>query len=380
VESYLLALLPSFDPAQVNSTLFIPENGVLAERMRARGITVELGAPTRKLAFNTVAALARRWSGQFEIVHAHGPRALFWAVHAARLARVPALVASVHELRWQTHRSGLKRSAWLALERWSLCRTQRLIAVSEATRRDLVEQWKCLGDRTSTVHGSAPVLLNSEALPSARAARPGEPLRLVTVGRFSWQKGYDLLFPALAILRDRGVAWSLAVIGSGTLETELRAQVARLGLGDRIHWLGRDADVAGVLTRSHVFVAATRAEMFGIAVLEAMAFGLPVLAPAVGSLLEVMSDGETGVLVPFEPEDSLPSRMADVLARWAANPAEAAQYGEAGAARARREFSPRVLADRVTAVYLEVLNRSAAGATNSSTDPDRTRADTPLTM
>jgi starch synthase len=107
-------------------------------------------------------------------------------------------------------------------------------------------------------------------------------------------------------------------------------------------------------------VVATRAEMFGIAVLEAMAFGLPVLAPAVGSLLEVVAEGESGRLVPFDPEATLPVRLADVLARWAADPSEPARLGAAGAARARREFSPAALAAGVTAVYRETLAVSPA--------------------
>ena len=358
VESYLLALLPSFDPAQVRPTLFLPGEGVLVGRMRSRGVAVEFGAPTRKLAFGEIPALARRWAGQFDLVHAHGPRATFWAVRAARRARIPAVVASVHELRWQTHEPGLRREVWIALERWALRRARRLITVSEATRRDLVARWPDLAAITSTVYGSAPLLLAPESLPRARPAAAGEPLRLATVGRFSWQKGYDLLFPALADLGARGVAWTLDVVGSGPLEQELRAQVARLGLGDRVRWLGRDAELADVLPRAHVFVVATRAEMFGIAVLEAMAFGLPVLAPAVGSLLEVVAEGESGRLVPFDPEATLPARLADVLARWSANPAEPTRFGTAGAARARREFSPGALAAGVTAVYRQVLAAS----------------------
>jgi len=355
VESHLLALLPAFDPAQVRPTLFVPGEGVLVERMRSRGVAVEFGAPTRKLAIGELPALARRLVGRFDLVHAHGPRVVFWAVCAARLARVPAVVASMHELRWQTLEPGPRREVWIALERWALRRAKRLITVSEASRRELVARWPELAAITSTVYGSAPLLLEAEPLVHARPPVAGESLRLVTVGRFSWPRGYDLLFPALAELGARGVAWTLDVVGSGPLEEELRAQVARLGIGDRVRWLGRDADLTTVLPRAHAFVVATRAEAFGIAVLEAMAFGLPVLAPAVGSLLEVVADGESGRLVPFAPEATLPARLADVLAQWAAEPAEPARLGAAGAARARREFSPGALAAGVTAVYREAL-------------------------
>lgn len=354
VESYLLALLPSFDSARVRPTLFVPRQDVLVERMRSRGVAVEFGAPTRKLALHEAARLSGRWRGRFDLIHAHGPRAAFWAALAARRAGLP-LVISVHELRWQTHEGGLRLDAWLALERWAHRRATRLIAVSEATRRDFVARWPDLAGAIVSVYGSAPILLDTETLPSARPGGREGGLRLATVGRFDWQKGYDLLLAALADLSARGVAWQLDVVGSGVLEGDLRSRAVGLGIADRIRWLGRDASILDVLPRAHAFVVATRAEMFGIAVLEAMALGLPVLAPAVGSLLEVVADGESGCLVPFSPEATLPRRLADVMARWAADPDERARLGLAGAARARGRFSPAVLAEGVTGVYRDVL-------------------------
>lgn len=355
VESHLLALLSSFKPDAIRPTLFLPREGALFERMRAIGVQVELGAPTRKLAFGELPGLVRTWKGRFDVVHAHGPRATFWAVHGARHAGIPGVVASVHALRWQALQPGLRREIWVALEGWALHRATRVIAVSEFARRGLVARWPELESVTRRVYGSAPLLLDAESLQHVHRDREHGPLRLVTVGRFTWVKGYDLLFPALAGLTARGVEWTLDVVGSGPLETTLRRLAASLGIGDHVHWLGRDVDLAQVLPSAHAFVTATRSEMFGIAVLEAMAVGLPVLAPAVGSLPEVVHDGESGCLVPFDPESTLPSRLADVLTRWAHDLTEIARLGAAGAARARREFSPRALADGVTAVYREAL-------------------------
>ena len=73
-----------------------------------------------------------------------------------------------------------------------------------------------------------------------------------------------MIVPALADLGARGVAWTLDVIGSGPLEDALRAQVARVGSGDRGRWLGRDAELSEVLPRAHAFVVATRAEKPGV--------------------------------------------------------------------------------------------------------------------
>jgi glycosyltransferase involved in cell wall biosynthesis len=354
-ESYLTALLPSFDPLRVAPVLFVPGPGVLVDRLRALGVPVERGAPTRKLAFLEERAFARRLEGAFDIVHAHGARASFWAERAAHRAGIDPFVVTLHELRWQTLPPGWKRELWTRLEIPVLRSARRILTVSAATRRDLIERVPDVAERTSVVHASAPLLLEADRLPAASPGAQADAFRLVNVGRFNWQKGYDLLIEAMGALERRGVNFTLDIVGFGVQEGELRAQAARLGLEHRIRWHGPGADVPAMLAAAHVFVTATRAEMFGIAVLEAMAIGLPVLAPAVGSLTEVVEDGATGSLVPFEPEATLPSRLAAVLADWARDPELRARLGAAGAARARAVFSPPALAAGITREYESLL-------------------------
>ena len=372
-EAHLLALLPSFDPAFVAPVLIAPGPGPLVDEMNARGVEVVYGAPTKKLAFGQTSMLAESWRGRFDIVHAHGPRATFWSERAARQAGVPAFVATVHELRWQTLPPGLKREAWIALEGRSLARADLVITVSNATRRDLIVRWPRLAPRTRVVHATAPLLLAKSAPPQGEPGRrDGQPMRLVTVGRFEWQKGYDLLLPALARLAGRGIDFTLDVVGHGVLEPGLRAEATRLGIADRIRWLGRDVDVPRLLAASHAFVTCTRAEMFGIAVLEAMACGLPVLAPGVGSLVEVVADGADGRLLPFDPEETLPERVAEELARWWSDPDLMRRFGAAGARRAREVFTPAAFAARTAAVYDELVAVSSDRASIHPRDKTQT--------
>jgi glycosyltransferase involved in cell wall biosynthesis len=363
VEAHLLTLLPSFDRECVAPVLFAPGPGPLVDELTARGVDVEWGAPTRKLAFDQARLLAESWRGRFDVVHAHGPRSLFWSERAARRAGIPAFVATVHELRWQTMPRGLKREAWIALEGRSLDRADRVITVSHATQRDLIARWPRLAERARVVHASAPILLGASAPPQGEPGRrDGQPLRLVTIGRFEWQKGYDLLLPALARLAARGIHFTVDIVGHGVLEPGLRAEATRLGIADRIRWRGRDVDLGPLLASCHAFVTTTRAEMFGIAVLEAMACGLPVLAPAVGSLVEVVADGTNGRLLPFDPEGTLPERVAEELERWWSDPDLMRGFGAAGARRARERFTPAAFAARVVAVYDELVAGGSAQA------------------
>src|SRR5689334_21148897 len=94
-----------------------------------------------------------------------------------------------------------------------------------------------------------------------------------------------------------------------------------------------------------------------------MACGLPVLAPGVGSLGEVVADGDNGRLLAFDPEATLPDRVAEELARWWSDADLMRRLGAAGARRAREVFAPPAFAARVAAVYAEQLAVSSDGAT-----------------
>lgn len=363
VESHLIALLSAFDRSEVEPVLFVPGPGPLVERLRARGVPVEFGAPTRKLAFAESRALARRLAGAFDVVHAHGPRAIFWAQRAARGARGAAFVATVHELRWVTLPPGPKRTVWIALEEHALARADHLIAVSEDVRRHWAGRNEALALRMSVIHGSSPLLLDPDRLPRAHPfADRGRPVRLVALGRMHREKGYDRLFSAISALGASSVDCTLTVIGTGPLEAELHALAARLGIESRLRWLPNPGDIAAALGEADAFVTATHTESFGIAVLEAMAVGLPVVAPAVGALPELVADG-AGVLVPDGGD--LPARLAQAISTLASDPDRAARMGSAAAARAREAFGPRRLAAGVAGVYRETLDRSGRTGTDS---------------
>jgi glycosyltransferase involved in cell wall biosynthesis len=139
---------------------------------------------------------------------------------------------------------------------------------------------------------------------------------------------------------------SVLVVLSSTTEqrAELEALARELGVAERLFLLGRLPDVAAWLRRADVFVHPARWEGFGLAVLEAMLAGLPVVASDVSSLPELVIDGETGLLV--APDD--PSALATAILS-ALN--DAPRLGAAGLARARSEFSVARMADRTAELY-----------------------------
>lgn len=145
------------------------------------------------------------------------------------------------------------------------------------------------------------------------------PLLIASVGRLVEKKGYDDLLDALVQLPD-DLDWRFDHIGGGALEKEMAARAERLGLSDRIHWQGRkpQSDVKALLARADVFVLASKiagdGDRDGLpnVLMEAQAMGVACVSTAVSAIPELITDGETGRLVPPGDPDALALAITDL--------------------------------------------------------------------
>lgn len=359
VESHLTALLPAFEDSEVRARLFVPGPGPLVEALAAHDFTVEYGAPSRKLAWAEARELADRLRGECDVLHAHGPRAAFWAATVARRARIPSFVCTVHELRWRSLPPGPKRALWVAFEAWAMRRADRLLVLSRDSESRVRERFPAWGPRLIRVPGSTPMLLDETALPRARPAGSSGPLRVITIGRFDPVKRHDRLLEALAIATKRGADLELHLAGGGALEGELRERARALGITQRVHWVGASFDVPQLLASGHVFATASHSETFGIAALEAMAVGLPVLTCDNGGVSELVEDGVCGTIVRDRTDPGAALGLADALIALAAAPERRAAWGAAAAKRAREHYSPHAMARATAGAYRDA--RSSMG-------------------
>jgi glycosyltransferase involved in cell wall biosynthesis len=157
-------------------------------------------------------------------------------------------------------------------------------------------------------------------------------IAVTTVANLRRTKDYPtLLRAAVDVLAAHPDVVFLAA-GQGPLEEEIRAEIETLGLGDRFRLLGYVDDAVGLLSASDVFVLGSQVEGLSIALLEAMAMGLPVVATAVGGTPEVVTDGVEGRLVPARD----PSALAAAIIEVVDDPAGRSRMGAAAAARASR--------------------------------------------
>jgi glycosyltransferase involved in cell wall biosynthesis len=220
------------------------------------------------------------------------------------------------------------------IERAITRRAARVIAITDALRRFNVEQVGLPAAKVTTIHYGLDE--PPRAWAESSVDLPEGPI-VLAVARLVPQKGVDVAVRALA-----GIDATLVVLGDGPERLELERSARELGV--RLLLPGRVGDVAAVMRRADVLVHPARWEGFGLALLEAMLAGLPVVATRVSSIPEIVVDGQTGLLVP--PDD--PSALRAALARVLDDPGD---LGVAGLARARAEFSVERMARRTVEVY-----------------------------
>lgn len=189
---------------------------------------------------------------------------------------------------------------------------------------DTVDLIHCVSDdmRRTVEQLGAPghkILVNRPAVPVADFAQlrhpavdHGGPLRVVSVARLHWKKGFDDALRAVAELRDRGVEVDYRIAGDGDEREKLSFLIHHLGLESQVQLLGMcpQSEVRDLLGLADVFLLPSLSEGISNAVLEAMAAGLPVVSTDCGGMVEVITDGEDGFIVPVGDISAMADRLA----------------------------------------------------------------------
>ena len=279
-----------------------------------------------------------------DVVHLHASRAHVLGSAAARLAGARGVIAT-------RRMNDPVKMFWpntSAYGKW----TTAIVAISSAVRDVLID---CGVDpaKIRLIPSGTDVERFENAKPdpglrSRLGIEASTPIVCVaaTLGRL---KGVGYLIEASALLAARGTPIHLVIAGDG----ELRSELEQLARERRVaaSFIGFCHDMPSLLASVDVFAMPSLSEGLGVAVLEAMAAGKPVVASAVGGLKESVVDGVTGFLVP--PAD--PDALAQGIGRLIEKPSLAAEFGSAGRARARADFSLENMARRNEELYRELV-------------------------
>jgi glycosyltransferase involved in cell wall biosynthesis len=323
-----------------------------------------------------------------EAVEAHGIRAIviperyrfdrraFKALREAVRAEAPDLLqtnnvkshamvkmAGLHrEFPWLAFHHGytmpdFKMKLYNQLDRWSLPSADQVIAVCGPFR----DQLTAMGvprSRIRVLHNSASA---ADSVPDAlveeirrRFGLPREgPKLLVTIGRLSFEKGHADLLHALRQLRDTRpeLLWKLVMVGSGPEENNLRELARKIGLQSHIVFTSHQTNVLPFYGLADAMILPSHTEGSPHVVLEAMSTGVPIVATSVGGVPEILTDGESALLVPARDADAMSSAIAKLL--------DSPDIARAMVAKAREtlvcNFSHEAYRTSMLAIYDELL-------------------------
>jgi glycosyltransferase involved in cell wall biosynthesis len=249
----------------------------------------------------------------------------------------------------------LKNRSHRFLYKWSLGFVSGFIAVSEQVEKAMIETIGSIQPKITVICNGVDVKRYEKHIDTASVR---EQLRLAasdyliaTVATLKEQKGHCYLIEAMAHLTRQHPEMHALFIGDGELRAPLQAQVEALDLGDHIHFLGNRKDVPALLASSDLFVLPSLWEGLPMALLEAMATGLPIVATKVSGTVQVVIPGESGILVPPGDVQSL----AQAIDQLAADPMRAQAMGKAAKQRIERDFSAQKQADEHLALYRRLL-------------------------
>ena len=299
-----------------------------------------------------IAALARRVCAR--ILHVHGYTAADFGRLAARLAGCRLVL---HEHFADPRMPAYQAVADRLLAPW----TDAAIAVSDSTRRFLIDERHVPASRVRLIWNGAPL---DEFAPVCReralAARggcgiPEDALLVGTIGRLNAQKGHRYLLEAAALLVARQPRLRVLIAGDGDLRGELQRQARALGIADRVVFAGHRTDVPDLLGALDVFCVSSVYEGTPLALFEAMAGGKAIVSTAVDGCREVLEDGSTGLLVP--PQD--PAALAASLERVLSDHGLRQALGKAALAASRR-YDVRACVEAMQSLYDELLSPRGA--------------------
>jgi glycosyltransferase involved in cell wall biosynthesis len=279
------------------------------------------------------------------VVHANSSKAGILGRLAAVAARVPVRLFTVHGWAFKAHQ-GLAARLYLYADRAMRPLTTTTICVAHGEVEAGIRARTCRPDRTVMIHNGVEL-----DRPQRAPGPPRTPVTLLSVGRFLPPKDFTTLVHAMAAL-EPGTA-RLEIAGDGPDRHALEQEIANLHLGETVELLGTRNDVDQLLAAADIFVLSSDSEGLPMSVLEAMAAGLPVIATAVGGIPELVTDEQTGALVP--PRDS--RALTAAITAIARDPQLRDGLGAAARRRVETEFALEICRRRHLDLYRDLLRK-----------------------
>jgi glycosyltransferase involved in cell wall biosynthesis len=337
-ERHLLQLMNGLAACGIECIYAGPRDSWLAEQLTAAGFRCEHipyhGIYDFASLFRLVRLIKRE---NADLVHGHLTRGAYYAGWAAKLAGI-ANVATAHSTNAGKH----------------FGKANRIIAVSDAVSHFLKDCGYSAA-KLSVVHHGVPdysIQLRNSSDKGTSSSIKFENVPVISmVARLEKVKGHDIALRALAQIQN--LEWKFVLAGATDTPwaNEIKLLASKLGIAERIHFMGHVENVAKVYGETDIVLAPSRREALSLTLLEAASFGLPVIASSVGGISEAVENGVTGILVPSEDISALAAAIEYLLVNVEVRLAMGAK------ARSRYEelFCCETMTKRTISVYQEVI-------------------------
>ena len=290
-----------------------------------------------------------------DILHTHTSKAGFLGRWAGKLAGVPVVVHTPHGHVFYGHFGRWVSKVFLLLERLTAPITDCVIALTDGEKKDYLDIPIYSKNHLVTIHSGVDIQRFSTPSVSISSKKLSLGLQADTrvVGTMGWLlpiKAPDILFDAMVKLWKTFPDIALIFVGKGPLQSDLAGRADRLGVSDRVRFLGWRNDVHEILPVFDLFVLPSLNEGMGRVLVEAMAAGRPIVASRTGGVPDLVKDGKNGLLVP--PGD-VPA-LAEAVMYMIKHPDQAGKMGECGR-KMCPEFSRESMVDKLDSLYKDLL-------------------------
>lgn len=342
----MINLAAAFDPARIAARLTVLRGGGAAQGWVAPETPFEvLGAKRTRTALPGLVRSLRRRPPQALLATMVDANILAWLAVKGAPGR-PALI--LRETNSHRARGDLGAGRRMLIGR-AYRAADRVVALSEGVRGELIEDYRLDPERCVTLHNPVTLPAPDAPTPARPAEMPDGPC-LVAAGRLARQKNFPLLLEAFAAADPpRG---RLVILGEGPDRAAIEAQAARLGIAERVFLPGFVPAPQAWFAHAAAFVLSSRWEGFGHVIVEAMAAGAPVIATdCPHGPRDIIRDGETGLLVPNEAVAPLAGAINRLL-----NDRDLATRLAAAGRRAAQAYAPA----RIASAYADLIEQAVA--------------------
>ncbi|HUB91322.1 MAG TPA: glycosyltransferase, partial [Dyella sp.] len=323
--------------------------GSLAHELDALGIAVHVCAKRQGPDLRALArARAMVRAHATDVLHTHNAVAHYQAVLATLGLPMRCIINTRHGMGVNRNAS---RREWLY--RRALARTDTVVTVCNAARNDAIKRGIVPAAKVCVVPNGIHVEKFQTASPAMHERLadlldlPVQVKIIGTVGRLNWAKDQLGLIRAFRLVHAQHPDTVLVLIGDGELRASLQQSAIDEGMGGNVHFLGDRSDVRELLQGLDLFVLSSLSEGYSMALLEASAAALPIVATAVGGNGEIVRDGTTGRLAPAEN----PAALAEAMLALLRHPQHAMALGEAARAWVEQHGSLEAMARRYAQLY-----------------------------